>query len=110
MDDPLTTLRCAITGRCESELAEFASETLNGPVLVLTPLFTQVPTSSPVLSANDTTSPVATPAATDIPPTEIPTAEAIADLPRITDPRQIQILLLGIDQRSANRRQGSLPN
>ena len=106
VDDPLTTLRCAISGRCKSEIADFASEPLNGPVLVLTPLFTQVPTAAEVVSAIDTTGPVATPVATDIPPTEIPTAAAIADLPRITDPRQIQILLLGIDQRSATDDKG----
>jgi len=97
VDDPFATLRCALTGRCESALAE-----LDAPLLILTPEVTATatatspPTSAPSLVAAD-----ATPVATSLPPTAVPTLAPTSAHPRVTDPRQIQILLLGIDQRSA---------
>ena len=44
VDDPLETLRCALTGRCEG-LSE--RPPLNAPLLVLTPLFGPVATDVP---------------------------------------------------------------
>ena len=99
VDDPLATLRCALIGRCESLTAD-----LNAPLLQLTPLTTAMPTSAPTAIAPRTvvvaepTIVTVTPTAS---PTPLPTSEPSAALPHISDPRQVQILLLGIDQRSA---------
>ncbi len=101
VDDPLVTLRCAITGRCESASAHGGAPPLNAPLLELTPLTTAMPTSPPETSAVNSVLIAEAPAATVMAPTAIPTTAPVAALPRITDPRQIQILLLGIDQRSA---------
>lgn len=102
VDDPLATLRCALTGRCESVTADLNASSLNAPLLKLTPLTTAMPTATAQSIAPPTVA-VAEPtmAPTIAPPTPLPTAEPSAGLPRITDPRQVQILLLGIDQRSA---------
>ena len=102
VDDPLATLRCALTGRCESVTADLNASALNAPLLKLTPLTTAMPTATAQSIAPPTVA-VAEPtmAPTTAPPTPFPSAEPSAGLPRITDPRQVQILLLGIDQRSA---------
>ena len=99
VDDPLATLRCAITGRCESAPGD--APPLHAPLLELTPLTTAMPTSPPEISIANTVVITEAPAATRIAPTAMPTTAPVAALPRVTDPRQIQILLLGIDQRSA---------
>jgi len=105
VDDPLTTLRCALTGRCESVRVNLNASPLNAPVLKLTPLHTVMPTSPPPARTPETVAVTEQTVATTAPPTVVPTAVPTeapsADLPRVTDPRQIQILLLGIDQRSA---------
>ncbi|MYE26018.1 MAG: hypothetical protein F4X87_02135, partial [Chloroflexi bacterium] len=101
VDDPLVTLRCAITSRCERINARAGAPPLNAPLLELTPLTTVMPTAPPEIRAAKPVAIAESPAATSISPTAIPTTAPIAILPRITDPRQIQILLLGIDQRSA---------
>ena len=106
VDDPLITLRCAIAGKCEEEILGAAPQ--NAPLLVLTSLFTAVPTATlvadtpvpqAVVAAEATALPTQVPAAT-------PTTEPVQELPRITDPRAINIVLLGIDQRSAADEQG----
>jgi LCP family protein required for cell wall assembly len=97
VDDPLATLRCALTGRCESAGAESES----APLLILTPLFTPMPARPSAVNTPETVAVTRAVMATALPPTAVATLESTADLPRITDPRQIQILLLGIDQRSA---------
>ncbi len=99
VDDPLATLRCAITSRCPNAIADS-----NAPVLVLTPLTTALPTSAPLSPPTEAPTiqegPVTwTPQPR--PPTAAPTEAPGPTLPRVTDPRQLQILLLGIDQRSA---------
>lgn len=101
VDDPLLTLRCAIVGRCERVGAQSIAPPLNAPLLILTPQYTTMPTSPPVLSTADSVTIAEAPAATTNAPTAVPTTAPVAAMPRITDPRQIQILLLGIDQRSA---------
>ncbi len=101
VDDPLTTLRCAITGRCDDVAADLNARPLNAPLLQLTPLITAAPSSPPPTSEPAPPRAQATPLPTALPPTPAPTIEPTAALPRISDPRQIQILLLGIDQRSA---------
>ncbi|MCY3833863.1 MAG: LCP family protein [Chloroflexi bacterium] len=90
VDDPLATLRCALTGRCENALAD-----LDAPLVILTPALTATPTAPMIVAAE------ATPVATLLPPTALPTLAPTSAHPRVTDPRAIQILLLGIDQRSA---------
>ena len=106
VDDPLETLRCALTGRCEG-LSE--RPPLNAPLLVLTPLFGPVATDVPqqsTVAAADVTLAEATALPTGTLAVATPIVDAAADLPRITDPRQMQILLLGIDQRSAVEERG----
>ena len=93
LDDPLATLRCVNFGQCESDRPVVDDV----PVVALRPLFTAIPTEiSPVAATSTLDAP---PALTDIPPA--PTLDPRRVLPRIVDPRQIRILLLGIDQRSA---------
>ena len=105
VDDPLVTLRCAISGKCDDEaLSESPAE---APVLKLTSLFTTVPTATspadtPVPTARATASATALPA--QVAATATPAPALV--LPRITDPRAINILLLGIDQRSAADEEG----
>lgn len=101
VDDPLVTLRCAITDRCESINARAGAPPLRAPILELTPLFTTAPTSTPFANTPARAAADRRPLLTPAPPTAIPTHASVAVLPRISDPRQIQILLLGIDQRSA---------
>ncbi len=88
VEDPLALLRCAAAGQCQSAAP---AAVLNAPLLVLTPLRSAAPTASPAAAA----APIAG-----------PTAPALRDLPRITDPRELNILLLGIDQRSAAEERG----
>ncbi len=106
VDDPLITIRCALVGKCEDETLADAAQ--RAPLLVLTSLFTAVPSATPVpdtpvpraeVAAEATAQPTLAAAATA---TVAPTQE----LPRITDPRAMNILLLGIDQRSAADEQG----
>ena len=101
VDNPLTTLRCALTGRCESASVNLNAPPLNPPMLKLTPLTTAMPTSPTPTITPETVAVAERTVATTVPPTALPTITPIANLPRVTDPRQIQILLLGIDQRSA---------
>lgn len=97
LDDPLAMLRCVGAGQCEDDWPAVD----DAPVLALTPLFTAVPVEvSPVASATAAPTRAASTAAQAVPPLT-PTLEPERGLPRITDPRQIRILLLGIDQRSA---------
>ena len=103
VDDPLLTLRCALAGQCEDEALAAPDE---APLLMLTPLVTVGATSSPEIATALPTRAVAQNATAA--PTIAPTATAMAspELPRITDPRAVNILLLGIDQRSAADEQG----
>jgi len=96
VDDPLLTLRCAISGDCDSGRAG-----PDAPMIMLTPLTTALPTAPPPTRTPGNAAVSRRPTATTVPPSPVPTLAPDADLPRVTDPRQIQILLLGIDQRSA---------
>jgi len=101
VDDPLATLRCALSQECERARVDGVSPPANAPLLELTPLITAVATSPPPTESPTPRPAQETPLATALPPTPAPTLATTAALPRISDPRQIQILLLGIDQRSA---------
>lgn len=101
VDDPLLILRCAISSRCQDARAEGDLALLNAPLLILTPLTTAMPTARPPTMTPQMIAVAEQPVATAAPPVASATNESIASLPRVTDPRQIQILLLGIDQRSA---------
>lgn len=103
INDPIITLRCALVGSCEDE-ASFADAPLIAPTLVLTPAATFIATSLP----QATPAPAHTVAieATALPTLAALATEIVPDLPRITDPRALTILLLGIDQRSAANEQG----
>ena len=97
LDDPLAMLRCVGGGQCEDNKA-----LADAPMLALTPLFTAAPVEvSPVASATAAPTRVASTAAPTAAAQASPTLDPGRGLPRITDPRQIRILLLGIDQRSA---------
>lgn len=97
LDDPLAMLRCVNSGQCEADRPAVD----DAPALALTPLFTAIPVEvSPVANATAVPTSAASTAA-QVPPSLTPTLEPERGLPRITDPRQIRILLLGIDQRSA---------
>lgn len=100
VDDPLATLRCALTSRCQGANADRSA-----PILALTPLTTAMPANSrarpTTVAATDLEPPAATWTRMPEVATARPTAAPAVALPRVTDPRQIQILLLGIDQRSA---------
>lgn len=103
VDDPLLTLGCAVLGRCEGEPADAAPA--HAPLLIITPAATVYATALPVA----TQPPIATdaPARATVIPSPLPTAtQPHLDLPSITDPRALTILLLGIDQRSAAAEQG----
>ncbi len=102
VEDPLATLRCALGGGCQKAGALAGNAGDEGPLLILTPLLTPG-TASSALATGQTVNATRQPTATWRPR---PTAEATLQpapqaLPRISDPREIQILLLGIDQRSA---------
>ena len=99
VDDPLATLRCALTGSCENGPLE--GPRLRAPLLMLTPLTTALPTAAGATSPPVTVAEEETGALTVAPTAVSPTEAPGASLPRVTDPRQIEILLLGIDQRSA---------
>ena len=101
VEDPVETLRCAVAGLCEG-LAP--PPPVNAPLLILTPLFTPAATEPPLASPvppTDTIAPEATAAPTSVASDPTPLVAVAADMPRITDPRQMHILLLGIDQRTA---------
>lgn len=105
VENPLLTLRCAITGQCEERLP---LAPLNAPLLALTPIVTALPTANAPIQATapDTAPPTSTTAPIQPIAAVEPTLAVIDNLPRITDPRQRHILLLGIDQRSAAEAQG----
>ena len=109
--DPVQMLRCLITGQwpCADDSAAPAAPPESAPVLVLTPFLTAMPAetsraTSPPALVTSAIDPPAT--ATLLQPTALPAAPVDPDLPRITDPRQIQILLLGIDQRTGTGETG----
>ncbi len=100
VDNPLLTLRCALMSQCEQQAPPSA------PLLMLTPLSTatDIPTAAPQPSATPMDTSPASATATALPP--LPALEPTAALPRLADPRQQHILLLGIDQRSAAEEEG----
>ncbi len=106
--DPSLTLRCLITGQwpCADAGSVDPSENSSAPLLILTPLVTVVPATD---SQQYEPPPVVTSSFNLVDPaTALPPTDALPepDLPIITDPRQIRILLLGIDQRSATGETG----
>ena len=107
VEDPLGTLRCAIAGQCE---AQTALAQPGAPLLILTPMVTSRPTdlapAATLAPTQQIDEPLPTPTVAVATPTPAPTIAVIDELPRITDPRQMHILLLGIDQRSAAEEQG----
>lgn len=103
VEEPLDTLRCAVSAQCRPVSAAPDS----APLLVLTAHVTPTPRT---ISALGTPLPETTRVearATAPAPTIAPTKMLdTGELPRITDPRQMHILLLGIDQRSATDNDG----
>ncbi len=111
LDDPLVMVRCVTAGQCEDSISQPTLIAENPQPIRITPLFTVAPTQDePLVEATlvptdesidsiDVTNTQPT-AAAQVAPTAVPTIDPAANLPRITDPRQIRILLLGIDQRS----------
>lgn len=119
LDDPLAMVRCVTTAQCENTATiQPTTVAQDAGMVVMTPLFTVVPTqvvpvgeSTPIPSDNTDTSAAeatvqAALAVTQEEATPVPTIDPAGELPRITDPRQIRILLLGIDQRSATGETG----
>lgn len=110
VEDPWVMLRCLITGQAPCDAGVVASPAPIGdpPRLVLTPLITPAPiTSAPTNEpAAQVTSAFNAPSAATAMPSPLPTAVTVVELPRITDPRQIRILLMGIDQRSDTAENG----
>ncbi len=103
VDDPLITLGCALAGLCEGEPDGPAPE--HAPLLIISPAATVYATAIP--SATQPPQATDPPARATPRPSPQPTAtQPQLDLPRITDPRALTILLLGIDQRSAAAEQG----
>ena len=113
LDDPLVMVRCVTAGQCDDSsetITQPTSIALNPQTVKITPLFTLVPTTegvefieptiAPTDEGIDTPDLTTEPAIAQVAPTVVPTIDPSANLPRITDPRQIRILLLGIDQRS----------
>lgn len=99
LDDPLAVLRCIVSGQCEAGQSRLAPAAEVAPLLALTPRFTAIPTEN---SPADVTAVLAAPATVmQVPAALTPTPDPGRGLPRITDPRQIRVLLLGVDQRSA---------
>lgn len=119
LDDPIAMVRCVAAGQCDSADIVPTIAADSAGVVAITPLFTVVPTEifAPIeptatlaegeidTSAAESTM-MAALAVSDVTPTPVPTVDPNADLPRITDPRQIRILLLGIDQRSETGESG----
>ena len=102
VDDPVLTIRCALTGKCDDEAVAAAE----APLLIITPAATYYMTAAPVATQARPT-PTDKIAVATVAPTQFPIATVSApELPRITDPRALTILLLGIDQRSAANEQG----
>ena len=112
VEDPWQALRCVITGQwpCDLGNGSLAAPGGESPLLVLTPMLTPqaieparanqpaaVVTSAFAAAGRSTAAPL---------PSPTPVAQPLAELPRITDPRQIRILLMGIDQRSATGERG----
>ena len=97
--DPALLLRCLLLNQLPCEEAGTEPRQERAPLVILTPLIT------PSVEATATSLPVVTDARsvkpTAVAATPFPTSAPQAALPRISDPRQIRILLLGIDQRSA---------
>ena len=100
VDDPIVTLRCALIGQCEGDDAGLGAAPQQAPLLVLTPAATFRATAA---RASTMPPPTATESllATAAPTRAATAAATLTELPRITDPRALTILLLGIDQRSA---------
>ncbi len=120
LDDPVAMIRCVAGGECEGGIDTSISIDEAPQVVAVTPLFTATPvtvaqveqpteTPDPLNPTPDLTlqasSPLSVPTNTPV-PTIVPTLDPLSELPRITDPRQIRILLLGIDQRSATGESG----
>lgn len=106
--DPSLTLRCLITGQwpCADSVEADLSAQGSAPMLILTPLVTVSPAADPQGAEPPS---VITPASgLSDPATALAPTDALPqpNLPIITDPRQIRILLLGIDQRSATGETG----
>ena len=110
VEDPWLVLRCLLTGQtpCENGDAVPPTPKADPPLLVLTPMLTAAPTDVATLNpvAPAATSDFNTASVATALPSPMPNAAAPIDLPRITDPRQIRILLMGIDQRSATGENG----
>ncbi len=104
VEEPLETLRCTVSAQCRPIPAAPDS----APLLVLTAQVTSVTRTIPALGTPlPETALVVEPRTTALAPTAAPTnLPDIGELPRITDPRQMHILLLGIDQRSATDNDG----
>ena len=100
VEDPAQMIGCVFRGDwgCPQRSAPPPSPPESAPLILLTPLLTATPWAAPA-----TSQPIMTATAAELTaPTPAPaTATPAPDLPQITDPRQIRILLLGIDQRSA---------
>ncbi len=128
LDDPVAMVRCVGTGQCEGEDIQAVAAVDDGPsIIAVTPLFTATPVTvaqvepttvpqnpelTPTMdltlqasSPQNFITPTVEPAAVVVQPSA-PTADPLGELPRITDPRQIRILLLGIDQRSETGESG----
>ncbi|PJF34112.1 MAG: hypothetical protein CUN57_00395, partial [Phototrophicales bacterium] len=113
LDDPLAMVRCVTTAQCQTADIQPTPIAQTADTVAMTPLFTVVPTqvasvaepTNTPADMSDTSAAEATVqaalAVTQATSTPVPTMDPAGDLPRITDPRQIRILLLGIDQRSA---------
>jgi polyisoprenyl-teichoic acid--peptidoglycan teichoic acid transferase len=116
LDDPLVMVRCVTVGQCEDGEIQPTPLAENPQPVRITPLFTLAPptevvqviepdvTATTPANSSDTSvtemTVMAQVALAQVTPTIEPTVDPAASLPRITDPRQIRILLLGIDQRS----------
>lgn len=104
VDDPLVMLRCVSSARCEEAKAPAPPE---APLLTLKPLFTATPSAIAPAADKPTAPNEARPAVSSpVVAAPMPTPNPGGSRPRITDPRQIRILLLGIDQRSATEDAG----
>ena len=104
-------IRCVITGQLPCNPSDAAPSAAKGsaPLLVLTPMLTAVPqesaqASEPAAAVTSALNVVS--ASTAVSAIATPNALVLANLPQITDPRQIRLLLLGIDQRSSTEDKG----
>jgi polyisoprenyl-teichoic acid--peptidoglycan teichoic acid transferase len=107
LDDPIAMVRCITSGQCEGSISQPTPLATGPQVVAITPLFTVAPTNAVQITEPTTIPPDTTDitnteptAVAQVAPTAVPTIDPTGNLPRITDPRQIRILLLGIDQRS----------